>query len=100
MKKYYNKNINEEFDFYSINKQKKSINAFDILIKDKINDVAHKILNKGKLSEKDKDFILSLPSASYETNDEEISDLIKNCLKIFGNKCDLNWIDTSNVTTM
>lgn len=99
MKKY-NKNINEEFDFDSINKQKKSINVFNILIKDKINDVVHKILNKGKLSEKDKEFILSLPPASYETNDEEISDLIKKCLKIFGNKCDLNWIDTSNVTTM
>ena len=45
-------------------------------------------------------FILSLPPASYKTNDNEIHKLVKNCLKFFQDNCNLNWIDTSEVTDM
>jgi hypothetical protein len=43
---------------------------------------------------------LSLPVASYKTNDSEIHLLIEKCIEFFGPTCNLNWIDTSNVTNM
>lgn len=49
---------------------------------------------------KDKHFILSLPAASYKANNNEIHSLVTNCVKIFGDNCNLNWIDVSNVTNM
>ena len=96
----YIKQLVEAFDFNSVTKQKKCINAHDILLENKIKDVVYKILNKSKLGKRDASFILSLPPASYKTNDNEIHKLVKNCLKFFQDNCNLNWIDTSEVTDM
>jgi len=54
-----------------------------------------------KLSDSDKELILSLPPAIYQTKDEEIKTLVRKCSYVFfGFNCDLNWIDTSKVTNM
>ena len=96
----YIKHIIEGFDFNSTSKLKKPINAHDIIFKYRLNEIVQKILNNPTLSPKDKSFILTLPARSYQTNDNEIAQLVKKCIKFFGNNCNLNWIDTSEVTDM
>ena len=88
--------LKESFDFDSVNKQKKSINAYDAIL----TKIVQKILYKSRLNKEDKNIILSLPVASYKTNDSEIHLLIEKCIEFFGPTCNLNWIDTSNVTNM
>ena len=88
--------VKESFDFDSVNKQKKSINAYDAILA----KIVQKILYKSRLSKEDRNVILSLPVASYKTNDSEIHLLIEKCIEFFGPTCNLNWIDTSNVTNM
>ena len=88
--------IKESFDFDSVNKQKKSINVYDAIL----TKIIQKILYKSRLNKEDKNIILSLPIASYKTNDSEIHLLIEKCIEFFGPTCNLNWIDTSNVTNM
>ena len=90
------KQINEAFEFNSVNKKRNSINTIDILIK----DIVYRIIDTGRLDTKDKHFILSLPAANYKANNNEIHSLVTNCVKIFGDNCNLNWIDVSNVTNM
>lgn len=90
------KQINEAFEFNSVNKKRNSINTIDILIK----DIVYRIIDTGRLDTKDMHFILSLPAASYKANNNEIHSLVTNCVKIFGDNCNLNWIDVSNVTNM
>ena len=96
------KHIVETFDFNSVTKQKKTINVFDALIRQKLQENIDKILlGKGnELNIEDKKFLQSLPANSYMTNNEEIYQLVKNYIQIFGNECDLNWINVSNVTNM
>ena len=90
------KQINEAFDFDTINKKKKSVNIYyDILY-----NTVNKIINDIYLDDDEKEFILSLPSSKYRTNNKEIHKLVNNCVKIFGNNCNLNWIDVSAVTDM
>jgi hypothetical protein len=96
----YIKYIIETFNFDSINKKKSAINAHDIVFNERLNSIVDKIINKPSLGIKDKNFILSLPVASYKTNNEEIRELVKKCIRFFGNDCDLNWIDTYDVTNM
>ena len=88
--------IKESFDFDSVNKQKKSINVYDEIL----TKIVQKILYKSRLNKEDKNIILSLPVASYKTDDSEIRLLIEKCIEFFGPTCNLNWIDTSNVTNM
>ena len=90
------KQINEAFEFNSVNKKRNSINTIDILIK----DIVYRIIDTGRLDTKDKHFILSLPAANYKANNNEIHSLVTNCVKILGDNCNLNWIDVSNVTNM
>ena len=92
----YIKHIIEAFDFDSVNKQKKSINAIEMILQNIIN----KIINNNELTADEKEYVLSLPVACYKTNNNEIKNLIIQCLAIFGNECDLNWIDTSEITNM
>jgi len=96
----YIKHIIEAFNFDSIDKKKKSINAYDILFKERLNSIVNKILNALILEEDEKKFILSLPVACYQANDKEIRPLVKVSIEIFGNNCNLNWIDTSNITNI
>jgi hypothetical protein len=44
--------------------------------------------------------ISSLPDKAYKTCDNEIYELVRNYIFIFGYDCDLSWIDTSDVTDM
>ena len=96
------KHIVEAFDFNSVTKQKKTINVFDALIGQKLQENIDKILlGKGnELNIEDKKFLLSLPANSYMADNDEIYQLVKNYIQIFGNECDLNWINVSNVTNM
>jgi surface protein len=96
----YIKHIIEAFDFNSVNKQKKAINAYDILFKERLNSIVNKILNSLILEEDEKKFMLSLPVACYQANDKEIRTLVKVSMEIFGDNCNLNWIDTSNITNI
>jgi len=95
--------LKEGFEFNSVNKNKKKLNAVDIMFWDKLNAITDKIINYDKntlLSYDEKEFMLSLAPNTYLTNDEDIKSLVRNYIKIFGYDCDLNWIDTSNVTDM
>jgi surface protein len=91
--------LNESFDFDNVNKDKKKINIIDTFRK-KIDYIVKKILYNDPLNTEEKEFMLSLPASSYVTNDDEIYDIISNYIFRFGEKCDLNWIDTSEVTDM
>ena len=96
----YIKHIVEAFNFNSVNKQNKSVNAYDVL-RNNVKQIVQKILGTYKLSVSDKELILSLPPAIYQTEDEEIKTLVRKCAYVFfGFNCDLNWIDTSKVTNM
>ena len=95
--------LKEGFEFDSVNKNKKKLNAVDIIFWDKLNAITEKIINYDKntiLSYDEKEFMLSLAPGTYLTNDEDLNPLVRNYIKIFGYDCDLNWIDTSNVTDM
>ena len=72
----YIKHIVEAFDFNAVTKQKKSINAHDILFNEKVKNIVYKIINKPTLGTKDREYILSLPDASYTANNEELPRLI------------------------
>jgi surface protein len=91
--------LNESFDFDNVNKDKKAVNIFDVY-KRKLNYIIKKIISNDVLIADEKEFMLSLPASSYATNDDEIYDIISNYIFAFGEKCDLNWIDTSKVTDM
>ena len=92
----YIKHIIESFDFNKVNDQKKYINGYDLMLQ----FIVNKIISDDNLTDEEKNYILSLSEACYKTNDNEIRQLVKNCISIFGNNCNLNWIDTSNVTDM
>ena len=95
--------LKEGFEFNSVNKNKKKLNAADIIFLYNLNAITEKIINYDKntiLSYDEKEFMLSLAPGTYLTNDEDIKPLVRNYIKIFGYDCDLNWIDTSNVTDM
>jgi surface protein len=94
------KKMYEGFSFDSVNKQNKSINAYDVL-RNNVKQIVQKILETDKLSVNDKKLMLSLPPAIYQTEDEEIRTLVRRCTYVFfGFNCNLNWIDTSKVTNM
>ena len=90
--KSYTRHIIEAFNFNSINRQNKSVNICDIL-RQQVKDIAHKIINdKDNITNADKKVILSLPPSTYQTADNEIKQLVYNCIDIFGDECNLNWI--------
>jgi surface protein len=94
------KKMYEGFSFDSVNKQNKSVNAYDVL-RNNVKQIVQKILETDKLSVNDKELMLSLPPAIYQTENEEIKTLVRRCTYVFfGFNCDLNWIDTSKVTNM
>jgi surface protein len=88
-------NIYEAFNFDSVNKQKKSINA---------NDILYGIFNKLDNWEeptKDEYDILTLYTGIYKIKRNDIlKELVRFFIKWFGNDCDLNWMDTSEITDM
>ena len=86
----------EGFDFDSVNKGKTKLNIFS-----KIWKILETPINK--LSEDDKIFIKSMkdnmPPFKVNTK-EELENIISQATKLFGNKCDINWIDVSSITDM
>ena len=86
----------ESFNFDSVNKEKPKLNIFS-----KIWKILETPINK--LSEDDKFFIKSMkdnmPPFKVNTK-EELENIISQATKLFGNKCDLNWIDVSSITDM
>ena len=90
------KKIIEAFDFDSINKQKNPINAYDALLP----YILEKVKKQEKITEKEYYILISF-NAVYEVEDKDtLEQLIKYFIKNFGNRCNLNWIDVSNVTDM
>ena len=92
----YIKHVVETFDFNSINKEKKKLNIFT-----KVYEIIKTPYNK--LSEDDKNFIKgfndSMPIIKVN-NKKELKTIISRAIKLFGTKCNLNWIDVSNINDM
>ena len=92
------KQINEAFDFGTINKQGKNANVYDIIY-----PIIKKIANKKKIADiTDAEYNLLITyTGIYKARDKgELYNIIKNSIKYFGNECNLNWIDVSNITDM
>ena len=92
----YIKQLVEAFDFNSVKKQNKSINAVDTVLK----YIILKIDNEEKLSKDDYDLLKNCVGIYSVSNHDELKKLIGYFIKQFGNECNLNWIDVSNVTDM
>ena len=91
------KHIVEAFDFNSINNQKKVVNVYDRF---------YKIIETpyNKLTQEDKEYIKCIknfiPAVYKINNKKELKTIISRAIKIFGNKCNLSWIDVSNINDM
>ena len=91
------KHLVEAFDFNSAKKQNKKINAIDVILQ----YIIQKISSREKLSQDDYDNILTNRVGIYKVSErEELLELIDYSMKYFGNECNLNWLDVSNVTDM
>ena len=91
----YIKHIIEAFDFNSVDKKKKVINAADI-----IKDILQKIQERRELSDAEYS-ILETYIGIYEVSDnDELKQVIKYFINLFGNDCNLNWINVSKVRSM
>ena len=92
----YIKHLIEAFDFNSVKKQNRKINVIDAVLQ----YIIQKIDKKEKLTQ-DEYVLLTNYVGIYKVSDQgELLELIKYFTKQFGNKCNLNWIDVSNVTDM
>ena len=87
--------LQEAFDFDSVNKQNKSINGKDVLL-----SYLKQHINDKDLTYDDYNILISYTGFYKVYDNLELRDLIEYIIKNFGNDCNLNWIDTSNVTNM
>ena len=92
----YIKYLVEAFDFNSVKKQNKKVNAVDAVLK----YIIPKIDNREKISQDDYDLLKNLVAIYKVSEKKELKDLIDYFIEQFGNECSLNWIDVSNVTNM
>ena len=88
--------IQEAFDFDSVKKQNKSINAVDAALQ----YIIQKIDNRKKLSKDDYDLLKNCVGIYKVSDHDELKNLIDYFTEQFGNECNLNWIDVSNITDM
>ena len=95
----YIKQLVEAFDFNSVKKQNKSINAVDATLQ-YIQPIIQKIDNREKLSQDDYDILKNFVGIYKVSDHDELMELIDYFIEQFGNECNLNWIDVSNVTDM
>jgi len=90
--------VNEAFDFSSVNKQKKQINAYDTIY-----PIIEKIINCKKInniSDVEYNQLISYTGIYKPQNKKELKSIINKFVNYFGNECNLNWIDVSNITNM
>jgi surface protein len=88
--------MNEGFDFGSV-KNNNPINVYDKVI---LPNIFSKIKNNQSISQ-DEYKLLIRDIAIYKVRDtKELLNIIDNFSKQFGNKCNLNWIDTTAITNM
>ena len=92
----YIKHIVEAFDFNSVKKYNKSINAVDTVLQ----PIIQKIDNEETLSQDDYDILKNFVGIYKVSDHDELMELIDYFIEQFGNECNLNWIDVSNVTDM
>ena len=90
----YIKHLVEAFDFNSVKKQNKSINAVDTVLQ----YIIFKIDNREKLSYDEYDIFKNFVGIYKVFNHDELKELIEYFTEYFGNECNFNWIDVSNVT--
>ena len=90
----YIKHIIEAFDFDSVNKQNKKVNMVDTVLQ----YIIPKIDNREALSNDDYDILKNCIGIYKVSERNELQTLIEYFTEQFGNKCNLNWIDVSNVT--
>ena len=100
----YIKHIVEAFDFGSVKKDDRSkqlANTAISIAAEYINKIVNdKILMGIKPSDEDIKLLYSQTGFYKVKNKTALRKLIKNCIKIFGNDCNLNWFDVSNITNM
>jgi surface protein len=87
--------ISEAFDFNSVNKQKKAVNAYDILF-----PIINKIKHYESLTEDEYNILISYTGIYKVTSKNDLIGLLNYAIDYFGNHCDLNWIDISEVTDL
>ena len=92
----YIKQLVEAFNFDSVKKQNKMVNAVDVAVQ----YIIQKIDKREKLSQDDYDILTNCVGIYKVLDYNNLEDLIKYFTKQFGNECNLNWIDVSNVTNM
>jgi surface protein len=87
--------INETFEFGSVNKKKKSISIFNELPNIKL-----LLDDRKELYQYQYEILITQPNFYKVYDKDELKDLIKYFIKQFRDECNLNWIDTSEVTDM
>ena len=92
----YIKHIVETFDFNSVKKQNKKINAVATVLQ----YIIQKIDNRENLSKDDYDILKNCVGIYKVSDHDELQELISYFIKQFDNECNLNWINVSNVTDM
>jgi surface protein len=91
----YIKHIIEAFDFDTVNKQKKLINGTEIV------NYVIKCINNHINVTYDKYVMLVTYTGIYKPKDKmELYQIIQYFIDLYGNKCNFNWINTSEITDM
>ena len=101
---HYIRHIIEAFDFNLI-KDSKSKNivdtAMDAALEYKLNDIVNNNVLKFHKPTQESSKWLQAQIGIYKVNNtDELKKLIECCIKTLGNKCNLNWIDVSNINNM
>lgn len=101
---HYIRHIIEAFDFNLIkdNKSKNIVDtAMDAALEYKLNDIVNNnILKLHKPTQESSKWLQAQIGIYKVNNTDELKKLIECCIKTLGNKCNLNWIDVSNINNM
>ena len=92
----YIKYLVEAFDFNSVKKQDKNVNAVDVALQ----YIIQKINNGENLSKDEYDILIKFVGIYKVSDHDELKNLIDYFTKQFGDECNLNWINVNNVTDM
>ena len=95
----YIKQLAEAFDFNSVKKQNKKVNATDAALK-YIQPITQKIDSREVLTNAEYNRLKEFTGIYKVSGREELQELIKYFINQFGNECNLNWIDVGNVIDM